>query len=531
VTGHYSDNAFKITPDGVITEIIDATGDGAGNLLNGPTLVAVDSSGNAYLPGKFTDNVFKITPDGVITEIIDETGDGAGNTLDWALGIAVDGSDNVYVSGRDSDNAFKITPDGIITEIIDTTGDGVGNPLLGAHHIAVDGSGNIYVPGYDSDNAFRITPDGVITEIIDETGDGVGNPLDGPHRIAVDGSGNVYLSGYLSDNAFKIGETPTNMPPVADAGPDQLVEATSSDGASITLDGSGSTDPDSTPGTNNDIEFFDWYEGATLLGSGETINYTFPLGSHTVTLVVTDFLGETDSDEVVIVVQDTTPPEITIVAPEQYGFYAEGDLVLDFSAYDLVSGNIEPPDLLGTLTDAAGFSGPVAPGDEPDIGVYTLVVSAVDEAGNEAEETVYFVVYDATGGFVTGGGWIYSDPGCLISNPDAEGKANFGFVSKYKKGATTPTGQTEFVFKAGDLNFHSSSYDWLVVTGSNHARFKGTGTINGSGEYRLMLWAGDNDSDTLRIRIWEEDEDGYETDVYDNGFDQEIMGGNIVIHD
>jgi hypothetical protein len=110
------------------------------------------------------------------------------------------------------------------------------------------------------------------------------------------------------------------------------------------------------------------------------------------------------------------------------------------------------------------------------------------------------------------------------------GKANFGFVSKYKKGATVPTGQTEFVFQAGDLNFHSSSYDWLVVNqnGSN-AQFKGVGTINGSGDYKFMLWAGDGDSDTFRIKIWWEDGET-ENVVYDNGFDQEIEGGSIVIH-
>jgi hypothetical protein len=46
-----------------------------------------------------------------------------------------------------------------------------------------------------------------------------------------------------------------------------------------------------------------------------------------------------------------------------------------------------------------------------------------------------------------------------------------------------------------------------------------------------MLWAGDSNQDTFRIRIWTEDEaTGAETDVYDNGFDQEIGGGSIVIH-
>ena len=109
------------------------------------------------------------------------------------------------------------------------------------------------------------------------------------------------------------------------------------------------------------------------------------------------------------------------------------------------------------------------------------------------------------------------------------GKATFGFVSKYKKGADVPTGNTEFQFKAGDLNFHSTSYDWLVVTGSDFAKFKGSGTINGQGDYKFQIWAGDNDPDTFRIKIWYEDGGG-EVVVYDNGPDQEIGGGSIVVH-
>ncbi len=42
-----------------------------------------------------------------ITEIIDSTGDGGGNTLDGTFSVAVDGSGNVYVTGLYSDNAFK----------------------------------------------------------------------------------------------------------------------------------------------------------------------------------------------------------------------------------------------------------------------------------------------------------------------------------------------------------------------------------------------------------------------------------------
>lgn len=122
--------------------------------------------------------------------------------------------------------------------------------------------------------------------------------------------------------------------------------------------------------------------------------------------------------------------------------------------------------------------------------------------------------------------------GCSCTGPT--GKATFGFVAKYKKGASVPEGNTEFVFRAADLNFHSSSYDWLVVTGSDYARFKGTGTINGIGDYKFMLWAGDgtgtDGADTFRIKIWEEDGLGNETVIYDNGMNQAIGGGSIVVH-
>jgi hypothetical protein len=97
-----------------------------------------------------------------------------------------------------------------------------------------------------------------------------------------------------------------------DAGPDQEVEQENYEGIEVTLDGSGSTDPDSSPSTNDDIASFDWYEDNTFIGTGEIINYTFSLGNHTVTLVVTDRAGETDEDEVVIVVQDTTEPTIDV---------------------------------------------------------------------------------------------------------------------------------------------------------------------------------------------------------------------------
>lgn len=137
------------------------------------------------------------------------------------------------------------------------------------------------------------------------------------------------------------------------------------------------------------------------------------------------------------------------------------------------------------------------------------------------------VIYDPSAGFVTGGGWIDSPAGAYLADQTLEGKAAFGFVSQYKKGASVSDGATEFQFKAGSLNFHSDSQDWLVVNQAGmNAQFKGTGTINDAGTYTFIIWAGDGSPDTFRIKIWVEG-GGV---IYDNGVNQAIGGGPIGVH-
>lgn len=66
----------------------------------------MDSNGNVYVTG--ASNAFKITADGVISEIIDVSGDGDGNNLEGPRGITVDSNGIVYVTGAFSANAFMI---------------------------------------------------------------------------------------------------------------------------------------------------------------------------------------------------------------------------------------------------------------------------------------------------------------------------------------------------------------------------------------------------------------------------------------
>jgi len=62
------------------------------------------------------------------------------------------------------------------------------------------------------------------------------------------------------------------------------------------LDGSLSDDPDGS------IASYDWSEASTSLGSGVNLVSNFAVGTHTVTLTVTDNEGATDTDDVIITI-------------------------------------------------------------------------------------------------------------------------------------------------------------------------------------------------------------------------------------
>ena len=100
----------------------------------------------------------------------------------------------------------------------------------------------------------------------------------------------------------------TNMPPVADAGPDQTVSDVNGDGSeSVTLDGSASADRDGT------ITSYTWREAGASIATGATPAVWLSVGTHTLTLEVTDDGGATASDSVVVSVERAN--RVTVTAP------------------------------------------------------------------------------------------------------------------------------------------------------------------------------------------------------------------------
>ena len=92
-----------------------------------------------------------------------------------------------------------------------------------------------------------------------------------------------------------------NAHPIADAGDDRVLP-----GNPVALDGSRSADPDSTPGTNDDVASFEWFDVTTgtpvTLGTGAALNVPLGTGLHRLRLRVTDHGGLADSDEALVTV-------------------------------------------------------------------------------------------------------------------------------------------------------------------------------------------------------------------------------------
>jgi len=199
----------KITPAGVVTtlagggtgDVTDGTGTAAS--FHAPIGIAVDSSGNLYVPEMIKGLIRKITPAGVVTTLP--------KNFDFPNGVAVDSSGNVYATNRLNNSIVKMTPAGIFTTLAGgclpgdtsagaTNGTGTAACFNGPSSMAVDSSGNVYVVDVTNNLIRKITPAGVVTTLAGSgtagstNGIGTAASFKNPYGIAADSSGNLYVT-------------------------------------------------------------------------------------------------------------------------------------------------------------------------------------------------------------------------------------------------------------------------------------------------------------------------------------------------
>ncbi len=411
----------------------DLVGPATAVCLRGPLSVAVDPPGDLFIAD--SERVRRVdAATGIIATVAgsdndDAAVDGIPATQAFVspIRIILDPGGNLLISDGNLNRVRRIDArTGIITTV---AGNGLGafsgdgGPATAAgltpDGLALDSRGNLFVADYWNDRTRRVdAASGTITTVAgggSSLGEGI-PPLEAslvwPGAVAVDASGALFIA--VGDLVRRVG--PPARPPAANAGPDLRAECSSSSGARVLLDGSGSSDPDSAPGTGDGIAAYQWLEdsgtpGEALLGTGETLPVTLSLGVHDITLRVTDTTGLQSTDDLTVSVEDTVPPEISAGAAPSILWPPDHRLVVVHASVDArdVCGtprvilesiaSSEPDDALG-----AGDGGTL--GDIRDAGfgsadfdfslraeragsgtgrIYTVKYLAWDAAGNVAE--------------------------------------------------------------------------------------------------------------------------------------------------
>ncbi len=180
-----------------------------------------------------------------------------------------------------------------------------------------------------------------------------------PCSISLVLGGSSYIAYYDPNvNNGSLNYATYNHPPIAGAGPDQYVVDTAAAGWGIepvALDGSGSYDPDGT------LMDYSWKEGETEIATcpSQVVNLT--VGTHTITLVVTDS-NTTDSPADEVEVEVVSPTAATFRVDASGKVLADGTVyaagfetaAADIAEWVSVSGTVEPGDVLEL--DPAAFA-------------------------------------------------------------------------------------------------------------------------------------------------------------------------------
>lgn len=202
----------------LLAGVIGGTGNQDGTRFsarfNGPSGVAVDSSGNLYVADARNYTIRKITPQGVVTTLAGKAGQpgsddgvGANARFGWPGSVAIDPSGNIIVADPPNHTIRKISPGGTVTTIAGTAGldgsndgNGAAARFFGPEGVAVDGSGNVYVADSANQTIRKITPAGDVTTLAgspelagSDDGSGSAARFNYPCAVAVDAIGNVYV--------------------------------------------------------------------------------------------------------------------------------------------------------------------------------------------------------------------------------------------------------------------------------------------------------------------------------------------------
>lgn len=309
----------------------------------------------------------------------------------------------------------------------------------------------------------------------------------------LDGSENGYAGWYIDDVEVTADDiNAPNLPPVAIAGPDQLLR--DADGTGVEealLADAGSYDLDGI------ITAYDWYEGDTLLASGEEVTVNLSVGEHLIRLQVTDHENGTGNDTLLVTVLANAPPSASFgLSCRNLACELDGSTSGDMDGH-LVAWQWD-------FGDGAGAAGETTAHSYSTEGTYTATLTVTDNGGATASYDVTFQVQaadlllgedfddEAAQGFSMDGRWHVADD--CAEPPSAPGHLGYhdGLTCIYH----TTLDEVGTATVAVDMTGHALgrlrfSHHWDTVDGES-----GLDTMqvqvspDGSGWTDLAAWDG-----------------------------------------
>ena len=226
---------WKVTTDGTLHVLAGTgqnsfSGDGgpaSSAQVNRPSGVAMDSFGNLYVADTANNRVRRISPGGAIDTVVGFgpagfSGDGGpavSALLNQPTGVAVDSTGNLYIADTGNNRIRFVNLQGTIGTLAGNGnaglfGDG-GSAQAAALHaprgVAVDSAGNVYIADTLDHRVREVTTDGVINTVAGRgqgfSGDGgpaVNAQLNLPTAVAVDAAGLLYIADQANGRIRKV---------------------------------------------------------------------------------------------------------------------------------------------------------------------------------------------------------------------------------------------------------------------------------------------------------------------------------------
>lgn len=162
----------RIPLSGEIT--VAAGGPIPGELLNHPSGVAADASGDLYIADRDHHRVRRVAVDGTVTTVA--------SGVPWSSpsAISVDGAGNIYIVDSGLRQVMRITPAGAVGRIAPNLA------LTSPSSVVADAFGNIYIADTGAGKILSVDASGVTATLL-------GN-LAGPQGLALDGAGHLFFT-------------------------------------------------------------------------------------------------------------------------------------------------------------------------------------------------------------------------------------------------------------------------------------------------------------------------------------------------